>query len=130
MKNKTKKELRKFGITLAIAFAILGGLLFWRGKPAGPYLFIISGLFLVTGLVNPRLLSPIEWGWMKIAHALGYVMTRLLLTITFYIMITPISIVMKILGKDPLRMRFDREAGSYWISVDPEGPTSRVDKPY
>jgi len=130
MEKKTNKELRKFGITLAIAFAILGGLLFWRDKPAGPYLFIISGLFLVTGLIIPRLLSPVEWGWMKIAHALGYVMTRLLLTITFYIMITPIGIVMKILGKDPLRMRFDKEADSYWISVDPDGTTGRVDKPY
>ncbi len=130
MKKKTNKELRNFGLTLAIGFAILGSILFWKEKPAGPYLLYVAAAFLVSGLILPRILSPIEWLWMKFAHALGFVMTNVLLTLTFYLMITPIGLLMKILGKDPLYMKFDEEAQSYWTEVEPDGPTSRADKPY
>ncbi len=128
--NKTNKELRKFGLTLAIAFAILGSLFLWRDKPAGPYLLLIAGFFFIFGLVLPRALMPIEWVWMKVAHVLGFVMTRLLLTLTFYLVITPTGLVMRLLGKDPLRMRLVKNEKSNWVRVDPEGPTSRTDKPY
>ena len=90
-KKKTDKELRKFGITLAIAFAIFGGLFLWRGKPAGPYLLYIAGFFFVFGLLLPRILMPVEWAWMKAAHALGFVMTRVLLTLTFFLIIENID---------------------------------------
>jgi len=128
--RKTNKELRKFGLTLAVAFALFGFLFLWRGKPAAPYLLGISGFFLVFGLLFPRILGPIEWLWMKVAHAMGYVVTRVLLSITFYLVITPLALAMRLLGKDLLKLRFDPGMESYWLDVDPNGPTSRADKPY
>ncbi len=128
--KKTKRELRKFGLTMAVAFAVFGGLFLWRAKPVWPYFFGIAGFFLIFGLLFPNLLTPIEWAWMKMAHLLGQVMTRLILTLTFYLVITPLGLIMKLSGKDPLHRQFDRSASTYWVPVDPDGPTSRPDKPY
>lgn len=130
MEKKTSKELRKFGLTIGFAFVVFGSLFLWRAKPVWPYLFAIGGFFLVIGLILPRALTPIEWIWMKLAHALGTVMTRILLSLTFYLMITPIGLVMKLFGKDPLNLKFIKNANSFWVPVDPKGPTSRTDKPY
>ena len=89
---KTTKELRKFGLTMAVAFLIIGSLFLWRGKPVWPYLLGLSGFFLLSGLLLPRTLGPAEWAWMKLAHVLGTVMTTILLTLTFYLVITPLGI--------------------------------------
>lgn len=130
MLKKTNRELRNFGITLAVGFTIFGLLFLWKEKPVAPYLLYVAVAFLVSGLILPRILAPIEWLWMKIAHALGYVMTRVLLTITFYLAITPMGLLMKVMGKDLLNLKIIKEADSYWTPVDPNGPAGRPDKPY
>ncbi len=127
---KSKKELRNFGITIGIAFAILGGLFFWRGKPAWIYLEIIACVFLLFGLIYPKILSPVEYIWMKFAHYLGIVVTHILVTLTFYVVITPLGLLLRLLGKDLLEMNFRKKKDSYWIPSDPNGPASRPEKPY
>jgi hypothetical protein len=122
--------LRKFGITMCAALAVLGGLMLWRDRASWPYLFGVSAFFLLFGVLLPRALAPIEWAWMKLAHYLGIVMTHVLLTLTFYLMITPLGLLMRLFRKDPLELRFDRSAKSYWAPVEPDGPCSRPDKPY
>lgn len=128
--DKSKRELRKFGVTMGCAFAVFGGLFLWRAKPVWPYLFGIAAFFLIFGLLLPRLLAPIEWAWMKMAHFLGQIMTRVILSLAFYLVITPLGLIMKLFGKDMLHRRFDSSVSTYWVPVDPEGPTSRPDKPY
>jgi hypothetical protein len=128
--KETSRELRKFGITMACAFAIFGGLFLWRAKPVWPYLFVLAGFFLICGLLLPRVLAPIEWAWMKFASFIGQIMTRVILSITFYLVVTPIGLMMKMFGKNSLNRKFDKTAKSYWVPVDPDGPTSRPDKPY
>ncbi len=128
--TKTNRELCKFSLVMAFALVVVGGLLFWREKELWPWFFGAAGFFLVTGLALPRVLAPVEWAWMKLAHYMGQIMTRLLLGLTFYFMITPLGIVMKLLGKNPLTLKFDPEASSYWIHVDPEGSVNRPDKPF
>jgi hypothetical protein len=128
--KQSNKQLRKFGITMACAFVVFGGLFLWRAKPVWPYLFIVGGLFLIFGLIFPRGLAPIEWAWMKMAHFMGQIMTRVILSLTFYLAVTPMALVMRLFGRDPLNRKFDEEATTYWVPVDPEGPTSRPDKPY
>lgn len=130
MKKKSVKELRRFGITLAIAFGVFGGIFLWRGRLLGPYFLLASGFFFVIGLLFPIILWPIEWAWMKIGHALGFVMTRVLLAATFYVAIAPVGILLKLLNKDLLKLKPDKKAASFWIEVDSTGPTSRADKPY
>jgi hypothetical protein len=115
---------------MAIALAILGSLFLWRDKPLWPYLYGVAGLFLIAGLIAPRLLAPIEWAWMKMAQAMGIVMTKIILSLTFYLVITPLGLIRRIFGTDSLKLKFDRNEKSYWVEVDPEGPTSRHDKPY
>lgn len=130
MKRKSKKELRKFGITMAIALGIIGCLVLWRSKPAWPYLLGISGVFLIFGLILPRALRPIEWGWMKLAYILGIIVSHILVTLTFFLVITPMGCIIRLIGKDLLNLKFDKKAESYWIPVDPDGPCSRPEKPF
>ncbi len=110
-----KIELRKFGITLGIVFGLLGGLFFWREKPYYSYLFILAAFFLFFGLVLPVLLKPIHKGWMTLALVLGSIMTRIILSILFYLVITPLGLISKLSGKDFLDLKFDKSASSYWV---------------
>lgn len=128
--NTDSKELRKFALVMTIGLALVGGLLFWREKAAWPYLFYASGFFLLAGLIYPKLLSPIEWIWMKIALVLGFVVTTILVTLTYYLVITPIGLLMRLFGKDPLMLKKRKDMRSFWIDVPADGPTSRPEKPY
>ena len=127
---KSNAELRKFGITIGIAFAILGALFLWRGKAAWIYLEASAALFLICGLIFPKILQPIEFIWMKFAYYLGIVVTHVLVTLTFFLIITPLGLLLRLLGKDLLQMKFDKKISSYWIPSDPKGPASRPDRPY
>lgn len=115
---------------MAVALAIIASILLWKDRSAWPYLYGIAGFFLVAGLAFPRLLAPIEWLWMKFARIMGIITTSIILSVAYYFVVTPIGIIMKIAGRDPLHRRFDRRAKSYWIPVDPDGPAGRPEKPY
>ena len=128
--NKTSAELRKFALIMAAALGLIAALLMWRHKPTASCFGGLAGLFLILCFFLPRILAPVEWAWMKLAHLLGMVMTRVILTMTFYLVITPMGLLVRLLGKDLLKMKFDRRAASYWVPVDPQGPCGRADKPY
>ncbi len=125
---KTARELRKFGLVLGAAFAALSLLLFLRDSSFWNVTAAFSALLLVTGLLFPTLLRPLEWLWMKLALVMGIVVTNVLLTLVFLIGVTLTGLVMRMLGKDPLRLKQDGK--SYWQDVEPDGPCSRPDKPY
>jgi hypothetical protein len=110
-----KGELRKFGITVGIVFGILGGLLLWRGREYYSYFLIISAILIVSGLLFPRLLLPIQKAWMTLAVVLGWFMTRLILSILFYLVFTPIGLIARLFGKEFLELKIDRARDSYWI---------------
>jgi hypothetical protein len=109
------RDLRKFGITMAVAFAALGGLFLWRGADGARWLFWISGVFLVLGLIIPVALRPVQRVWMAFAIVLGWVMTRVILVLVFYIGITPIAFIAKLVGKRFLDLGFEPERKSYWV---------------
>lgn len=110
-----KKELRQFGITMGIVLALLAGLLLWRGKDYYPYLFMLSIVFLFIGLVLPVLLKPIHKIWMTLATLMGWFMTRLIIIIAFYLLVTPIGLLARLCGKTFLDTKFERNVNSYWI---------------
>ncbi len=110
-----KSDLRKFGITVGLVIGILGGLLWWRGKEFYNYFFIISIALIISGLLVPKLLLPIQKTWMTIALVIGWFMTRLILSILFYLVVTPIGLVAKLLGKEFLELKIDKSRKSYWI---------------
>ena len=108
-----KKELKKFGLTFAILFLILGGLLWWRGKNNYFYHFIISVLFLICSFV-PLLLKPFHKVWMAFALIIGYIMTRVILFILFYFILTPVSVISKVFGNQFLDIKINKTKESYW----------------
>jgi len=127
--NSTR-ELRKFGLVMAVAFGIFGALFVWREKPWGIYTLYVAAAFLVLGLVAPKLLGPIEKAWMALARVLQTVMTAIILTLMFFLVMTPIGLFIRLTGKDLLDMKGDPEIESYWVPVEHDGPATRPDKPY
>lgn len=119
-----KSEQRKFGIVMAVAITVLGAIR-WalHGFHAFPKWFlIIAAVFLVLGVVAPRVLKPVLIVWMKFALAINWVMTRLILTIAFVFMMLPAGIIMKLMGKDPLNRAWTPDATTYWEAPE-EQPT-------
>lgn len=128
--GKSAKELRKFGLTIGVAFGVLSAFLWWRERPSFLLFSGISAALIFAALLVPRVLGPVESIWMKVAHVMGAIMTRVLLTLTYFLMITPIGFLMRLFGKDPLQIRPAPTRPSFWVEVPDDGPCSRPEKPY
>ena len=110
----TRKEVRKFGILFTGVCIIVALYLLYRGRPI--WIWFVGGalFFLLSGFLGYPILRPLYLGWMKFAAILGWINTRLLLGVFFYLILTPIGIVMRLFGKDLLDQRSDRGATTYW----------------
>jgi hypothetical protein len=109
------RDLRKFGLTVGAVFTALGLALWARGKGHSPW-FLAPGLALLAlGLALPRALKPVYIAWMALALGLGWVVSHLILTLFFFLVITPVGCVARLLGKDFLRLKLDRQAPTYWL---------------
>lgn len=109
-------SLRKFGVTMGIILALLGAIFLWKGRDWYSHLFILSVGFLLFGLVFPILLRPIYKGWMTLSILMGWVMSRVILCILFYLIITPIGFLLRVCGKDILGLKFRiGDTDSYWM---------------
>ena len=106
---------RQFGVLVGAVFAALGGWWLARGKfqLVAPYFLTLGGLLLLAGLIYPRVLVVPNRLWMKLAEALSFVMTRVILGLVFFLMVTPLGLLRRMLGGDPLHRRGRRE-DSYW----------------
>lgn len=112
------RQLRHFGLVMAGAFTTLGAirsLVRWEFEPV---LFVVAAAFAVTALVYAPVLRPVFWAWMKLGLAINWVMTRVFLSLAFFLLITPARFIIAVAGKDPLNRRWDPSADSYW--EDPE----------
>jgi hypothetical protein len=127
--EERKKHLRKFGLVMSVPFLVLAGFLFWKGRPAFPYVLAPGALFLLSGLVWPTVLGPVEKGWMWIAMKLQIVMTTVILSLAYFLILTPIALVGRLRGRDALRLR-KKDGGTYWVPADREGSAVRPRKPY
>lgn len=128
--RKSVRELRRFGLIMAVPLAALGGLAVWRGRAWGPYALGLAAAFLLCGLIAPRILGPVERAWMAFAKVMSIVMTFVILTLTYYLVITPVGLVVRLTGKDSLQLRRSRKRISFWEAVDPDGPCGRPFRPY
>ena len=109
-----RKSLKQFGITMAIAFLIITLIIFIRHKYSVIPASVISVTFLILAFTLPALLKPIYILWMRLAFVLGWINTRLILFIIFYLVFTPTGIVMKLFGVDLLDKKIDKNRESYW----------------
>jgi len=112
--KETKKDLRKFGLTVGGVLIIIAALLFNFGKPLAIYFTVIGVLLFVSGIIIPQILKPLNKIWMGLAIVLGFFMSRLILTLLFYIALTPVSLLAKMVGKKFIDLKYDKSAKTYW----------------
>ena len=119
--GQKRKQLRQFGLMVGGILVLIGLWKLYQGKheTARLILWSVGVALMVTGAIVPKLLTPVYWIWMKLALLLGWVNTRLLLGIIFFVIITPMAVVMKVFGRDALNRKIDKDAGSYWIPRPP-----------
>ena len=109
-----KSDLRKFGITIGVILLIIAGFLFWKEKESSQILLTFGVTLCILGIVIPFILKPIYWVWMIFATILGWIMTRVILSLLFYIIFTPIGLIPRFFGKQFLELRWDKSKESYW----------------
>jgi hypothetical protein len=116
--NKTLQ--RNFGLVLAAGIAILGLIRWiWHGFGAFPWwFFYIAAGFLVVGLAVPRVLQPLLVVWLAFGLAMNWVMTRVLLTVAFFVLFIPVRVILLLAKKDPLNRAWDPNAPSYWEEAE------------
>jgi len=105
---------RSFGILFSIVFAIIA---FWptiNGNPLRLWSIPISVIFLVLGLLNSKLLNPLNIVWVKFGELLGRIIAPIVMAIIYFIIVTPIGLFMRLIGKDLLNLKFSK-ANTYWI---------------
>ena len=112
--NSTEKECRKFGLTVGIVLVILALLLFYFKYSGYMYFSIPGGLLVIFAIISPQVLRPVQKIWMALAVVMGYFMSRVILTILFYLIVTPIGLLAKLFRKDFLDLSIDKNRKSYW----------------
>ena len=109
-----KSDLRNFGITVGIILLVISGFLFWKEKESFQIIFAIGIILFLTAIVIPEVLKPVYWMWMIFAIILGWFMTRVILSLLFYIIFTSIGLTFRLFGKQFLELRWDKSKESYW----------------
>ncbi len=113
---------RAFGWVFAAFFLIIGCWpLMFGGQPRW-WSLLVSGGFGIVAVWKPTLLAALNRLWMKFGILLGKIVSPIALGVLFYGVVTPIGVMVRIAGKDPLRLKLDSDANSYWIARDPPGP--------
>ena len=121
------RELRKFGLMVGGVFLALGLIFLFRHKSHYPWFLIPGGILLAGGAIFPPALKYIYIAWMSLAIVLGFIVSNVILTIFFFIVITPIALVAKLAGKDFLRLKLDRAASTYWMPRKSSAERTRRD---
>lgn len=108
------REGRKFGLTVGIAFLVLGGIVWWRGHQlVAAGLLSVGGLLILAGLLIPGRLGPVFRLWMGLAHAISKVTTPIFMGIIYFVLIAPIGGVMRLFGRNP--MTTHHGSASAWV---------------
>ena len=118
-KSKIKISSNKsFGIVFFIAFLIFGLWPLINFEPIRYWSLVISLIFLILGLLNSKILSPLNMMWSKLGIVLGVVIAPIVMGVVFFAVVTPIGLLMRIFNKDVLSKKYDKEKESYWIKRD------------
>jgi hypothetical protein len=113
------KKVRSFGFLFTFVMIALAAFRYYKGGNSWIWFAGGAGFFLLTGTFLKPILRPIYVLWMKFAYVLAWVNTRVLLGIFFYGVITPVGLVRRLLGRDPLTRKIDQSQSSYWTKHDP-----------
>jgi hypothetical protein len=135
--NTDTRTLREFGLVFAGGLIVFFGLLIpwifdkpWVWQEAGArWPWIAAAAFAGTGLILPQLLKPVYLLWMKLGHVLGWVNTRIILGVLFFIVFAPEGLLFRLFGKDPMARQLDKTAATYRVASD-KPPRERLERPF
>ena len=114
---------RSFGIVFFIVFLVISLYPLLHGENIRVWSLIISIIFLVLGLLNSKLLNPLNKIWFKFGLLLGKIISPIVMGIIFFLVVTPIALFMRLLKKDLLNLKFNKK-NTYWI--EKSGPKSKM----
>jgi Saxitoxin biosynthesis operon protein SxtJ len=112
-----RKQLREFGLVFAAGLVVMFGLLLpWlAGRPLPLWPWIAAAVFLTLALVAPTVLGPLNALWLKVGHALGWINTRIILGVIYFVVFIPAGLLLRTLHRDPMHREFDTSAASYRV---------------
>ena len=112
---KPQNSNKSFGLLFFIVFLIIGLWPIKNGDSLNIYFIAISITFLILGLINSKLLSPLNKIWIKLGEILGIIISPIVMFLVYFIVLTPISLIVRLFGKDLLGLKFFKKNDSYWI---------------
>jgi hypothetical protein len=113
---------RSFGLVFAAALLVVALFPLVHGRELRWWAVALSLAFFAAALIRPALLAPLNRLWFRLGLLLGRVTNPLVMGVVFFLVVTPMAVIMRLRRKDPLRLRIDRKACSYWIERVPPGP--------
>jgi len=118
------RQLRQFGFLVGGIFGAIGlWPMVWRHQGPRQWALALAIALVLPALVAPRILAPVYRAWMALGEVLAWINTRIILGVVFYGVVTPIGLVMRLTGRDPMRRQFDRASESYRITCVPRPAT-------
>jgi len=113
-KFNDRKEWRNFGIGLGVILSLVATGQLITGREIYPYFYGAGIIIFLIGIIFPILLKPLYILFSYIGYAIGCVVTRVILSVLFYLVFTPIGLLLKLSGKNFLEQKIDKDADSYW----------------
>ncbi len=117
---------RSFGLTVGGILALIEAYRLWSSgilDTLGIILLCIAAPLLVFGFVYPKILTPLNKAWTKLGFLMFKIVNPIIMLLIYALTIVPIGVIMRLAGKDPLRLKLEPEAKTYWIERDPVGPS-------
>jgi len=112
--DTSDKSVKKTGVTVGIVLIAISFLLWWLGKSSFVYFSAIGGIFIILSYIALPVLRPFHKLWIGLSLILGFIMSRVILTLLFYFVVTPIGLLAKLVGKKFMPLGFDKSAATYW----------------
>ena len=112
---KSQSSNRSFGLLFFVVFLIIGLWPIKNGENLNIYFLTASVIFLLLGLINSKLLSPLNKSWIKLGEILGTIIAPIVMVLVYFVILTPVSLIVRIFGKDLLGLKFLKDKETYWI---------------
>ena len=125
---KTNENNKGFGLLFFIVFLFIGLWPTINGESPRLIFFLFALIFLILGLINSKILTPLKKAWVKFGEFLGRIIAPIVMATIYFIVLTPISIAVRIFGKDLLKVKFSKKEESYWIKRNKD--LGSMDKQY
>tara|TARA_X000001036_G_scaffold271476_1_gene252043 strand:+ start:258 stop:638 length:381 start_codon:yes stop_codon:yes gene_type:complete len=112
---KSQSSNKSFGLLFFVVFLIIGLWPLKNGENLNFYFITASVIFLILGLINSKFLSPLNKSWIKLGEILGVIIAPIVMALVYFVILTPVSLIVRIFGKDLLGLKFLKEKETYWI---------------